>query len=662
MPAPRRFLALFFVLLAVAAIALLYRARTAAPRTAFVGAAKCASCHAAEYAASKSSQHAVAMQDAKLGAVLGRFDGTKFSDAGLTSTFLRRGDKYVVNTEGPDGAMRDFDVRYTFGVWPLQQYLVELAGGHVQALPHAWDARPAAQGGQRWFSLNPGEHVVAKDEFHWTGRQYNWNYMCADCHSTAVRKGYDARADSFHTMFSEISVSCEACHGPGSTHVNWAGTPSLLRRALWRDDGLPARLTERRGVRWSIDSTTGTASRNVARRSDREIETCAQCHARRAHIADGYAAGAPLMDYYDPLTLVSPLYYPDGQQRDEVYTYASFLQSKMYSAGVTCSDCHNPHTGKLRFAGNQTCAQCHRPAKYDVPSHTLHKGGAGAQCVTCHMPTTTYMQIDARHDHSMRIPRPDLTIRLGVPNSCSRCHDARWAENQVQTWYRHTPAGFQTFVGAFAADDNGSAGAEDLLARVASDPGQPAIVRASALTRLAQHPGPSAMRALQQSVADSNPLVRRAVLSALDGFSPGQRARIAAPLLADDRRAVRIAAAWSLAPVAESLDTAGRAAFDRAAAEFVASQRYNADRSGNRLTLGAFFAARGQFAAAESEFRAAIQLTPQRAQGYINLAAVLQAEGRAADAERIVRDGLATIRDGADELKTLRTMLLPHSR
>ncbi|HMA23371.1 MAG TPA: multiheme c-type cytochrome, partial [Gemmatimonadaceae bacterium] len=318
-----------------------------AKHPAFVGSARCATCHAAEYAAWKTSQHSMAMQEARPGAVLGRFDGTRFTDAGVTSTFIRRGDRYVVNTEGADGQLHDFDVRYTFGVSPLQQYLVELPGGHVQALLIAWDARPDAQGGQRWFSLNPGTVVEHTDEFHWTGRQYNWNYMCADCHSTAVRKGYDARTDQFHTTMSEINVACEACHGPGSAHATWASYPAWIRRFVSPNDGLPARLTERNGARWSIDSLTGNAHRNTPRQTDREIETCAQCHARRSHIADGYTAGARFVDYYSPLLLTSDLYYPDGQQRDEVYTYGSFLQSKMYGAGVTCADCHDPHTQKL---------------------------------------------------------------------------------------------------------------------------------------------------------------------------------------------------------------------------------------------------------------------------------------------------------------------------
>jgi predicted CXXCH cytochrome family protein len=542
-----------------------------------------------------------------------------------------------VNTEGADGRLHDFDVRYTFGVDPLQQYLVELPGGHVQALLLAWDARPVAQGGQRWFSLNPGVVIDHADEFHWTGRQYNWNYMCADCHSTAVRKAYDARSDQFHTTMSEINVACEACHGPGSAHATWGAYPGWIRRIVWRGDGLAAQLTERNGAHWSIDSLTGNARRNTTRTTDREIETCAQCHARRSHIADGYTAGARFFDYYSPLLITSDLYYPDGQQRDEDYTYGSFLQSKMYSAGVTCADCHDPHTQKLRRPGNQVCAQCHRAAKYDTVAHTFHPAGSvGARCVSCHLPDTTYMQIDPRHDHSIRIPRPDLSVSLGVPNACNRCHtnrDAQWAATQVRDWYKHTPQGFQRFAGAFDADDRHERGAADSLTAVATDVSEPAIVRASAVARLARQPEPAAVQAAQSWSRDKSPLIRLAALQLVETFQPDERLAIAAPLLDDSTRAVRQEAAWLLAPVSAKLSTAQqRRAFQIAAAEFIASQQYNADRAPSRFALGAFYAQLGQFDSAATELRAALRLSPRMVQASLALAAVLREQGRVSEA------------------------------
>jgi predicted CXXCH cytochrome family protein len=630
----------------------------AGARAEFVGAASCATCHASQYAAWKTSQHSVAMQDAKPSTVLGRFDSTRLSAGGVTSTFFRRGSQYVVRTDGADGKPRDFEVRYTFGVWPLQQYLVEYGGGRIQTLPLAWDARPTAAGGQRWFSLDDAEVLTPGNDLHWTGRARNWNHMCADCHSTEVRKGYNQATDGFRTTRSEINVACEACHGPGSTHVARMAYPAWLRNIVWRDGGLPARLTERRGVQWSLDSSARIAHRNTPRTTDREIETCAQCHASRIHIADGYTAGAPWMDFYDPELLVADLYHADGQQRAEVYTYGSFLQSKMYFAGVTCADCHDPHTARPRQPGNAVCAQCHRSAVYDTVAHHFHKPtSSGAQCVACHMPTATYMKIDPRHDHSMRVPRPDLSVSLGVPNACSSCHadrGAQWAAAKVRAWYGRTPMGYQQFAGAFAADDRDALGATDSLAAIANDPSQPAIVRASALVRLGAHPGPKALEAARRWSRDPNPMVRRAALQVLETFPAMERRDIAVPLLVDNTRAVRLEAAWLVAPIADSLRSpAERRAFADAATEFVASARYNGDRTLSRITLGSFYGLRGRLDSAAAEYRAALRLDPRSAQAYLLLSEVFRVQGRPADRERTIRDGLKAVPNDRDLLAAL---------
>ena len=623
----------------VAAVAVIGRSRAAREPLRFVGSGPCASCHMTQYDAWKSSQHAVAMQDATPSTVLGRFDSTRFESGGVTATFFRRGDRLVVSTEGPDGQQRDFEIRYTFGVYPLQQYLIEMPGGRLQALTIAWDARPAAQGGQRWFTLYPDVIVSHTDEFHWTGRQNNWNFMCADCHSTAVRKGYDAATDEFRTTRSEISVGCEACHGPGSQHARWGSYPGLLRRIAWADNGLAAQLTERRNVRWVSDATSPTARRSTPRSTEREIDTCAQCHASRVHIAEGYTAGARLLDYYIPSMILADQFFPDGQQRDEVYTYASFRQSRMYHAGVTCADCHEPHTQKLRAPGNQVCTQCHQSAVFNAPSHHFHAPESpGARCVSCHMPDTTYMEIDPRHDHSIRVPRPDQSISLGVPNACTRCHSDRSAEIADRVLRERPgkpPGGFQRFAGAFAADDRGDPAAADSLLRVFADSTESTIARASALTRLARYGGPAALDAARRGADEHRPLMRLAALQVLEVFPPRERVMIAVPLLGDTTRAVRQGAAWILAPMADSLRTPlQRRAYAAAEAEFVESQRYNGDRAGNRLSLAAFYAQRGKLDSARTEYEAALRLAPRLREARVGLAVVLNAQGRIADAIR----------------------------
>jgi predicted CXXCH cytochrome family protein len=626
---------------------------TRAGSAKFVGTQACRSCHTEEFQRWTGSQHDRAMQHAREGAVLGDFRDVRFTEGRITSTFFRRGGKYIVRTDAADGTLRDFEIKYTFGVEPLQQYLVEMPDGRVQALPVAWDSRPREAGGQRWFHLYPGQGIEHGDDLHWTGRMQNWNFMCADCHSTDVRRGYDAQKDQFRTTWSEISVGCEACHGPGSRHVDWAKRPRALRRMFWRDDGMTVRLTERAGVRWAVDPATGHPVRSVPRTTDREVQLCAQCHARRAQIAEGYvAAGARFDDHYVADLIMPGLYHADGQQKDEVYTYGSFLQSRMYHAGVTCSDCHDPHTQKLRAPGNQVCTQCHTAARYDAPAHDFHPArGDGARCVSCHMPATTYMAVDPRRDHSIRVPRPDQTVRLGVPNACNGCHADRtadWAAGQVRSWYGHDPSGFQRFAEAFHADERDAPDAATALAGVSGDPAQPAIVRASALARLANRPGALALDVARAARSDPDPAVRRAALLVLEQLPPRERVAVAGPLLGDSSRTVRLQAAWLLAPASGELGGGERVAFARAADEFIAAERHNADRPEGRLALGTFLAQLGRGSDAAAEYRAAMRLAPTLPAPYVNLADLARAAGQEADAERTLREGLAALPNDAD--------------
>ena len=621
---------LFIAIIAVAVMGWLWTQQSHGTQRAataeYLGSDKCSWCHAAEAAAWKGSHHDLAMQTARPTFVRGDFNEARFTYNNITSTFFRRGDTFWVNTDGPDGLLQDFEIKYTFGVEPLQQYLIESSGGRLQPLSIAWDSRSRGENGQRWFYLYPGQSISHADELHWTSRQQNWNFMCAGCHSTNVRKGYDAKTDSFRTTWSEINVGCEACHGPGSRHVDWANTSRWLRSLLWNDVGLSAPLTGRHGS---------------------EIQICAQCHSRRSQIAEGYVAGAPLLDYYIPSLIEPGLYYPDGQQRDEVYVYGSFLQSRMYNKGVTCSDCHDPHTQKLRASGNALCTQCHAPEKFDISSHHFHKpGNKGAECVSCHMPETTYMVVDARRDHSFSIPSPDRTAALGVPNACNRCHvdrGAPWAADAVRRWYGRAPTGFQNFAEAFAAAER-AVQTTDLVS-IARDSTKPKIVLASALLRLSRYTTSTAIDAALGASKDADPMVRRAALLVLDAVPPPQRVSLASSLLADPSRAVRMQAGWLLAPARSALRGDQGEDFDRAADEFIASQRDNADRSESRATLGSFLARLGRAPEAVREYRAALELSPKQSAAYVNLADLYRAQGTEAEAERTLRAGLSASPD-----------------
>jgi predicted CXXCH cytochrome family protein len=590
----------------------------------YVGRQTCAECHVPQHELWLGSHHDRAMELASEESVLGDFNDATFTHAGVTTRFFRDGDKFMANTEGPDGQHHDYQIKYTFGVEPLQQYMVEFPRGRVQVLRVSWDTQR-----KRWFEVPPpdvpDDHIAPGDPVHWTGIGQNWNTTCADCHSTNLRKGYDAASDSYHTTFAEIDVSCEECHGPGSVHVDLASGRSWFwdRKVGY---GLP-RLK-------SVDPSV-------------QLTTCAKCHSRRDQVQENFRPGKPLLDHYVPALVSSGLYFSDGQILEEVYEYGSFLQSKMYAQRVRCSECHDPHSLKLKFQGNQLCAQCHIPGKYDTPAHHHHAvGSAGAQCVECHMPARLYMVIDSRRDHSFRVPRPDLSVKLGTPNACTGCHTKslsqnrlsegdspifprglgkigtvpdgseetnEWAAETVRKWYGEKRPDDPNWAPAFAAARDKEADAEQLLLNVVERKSTPAIVRASAIDLLAGSSSPRSVLARRQALSDPDPFVRRTAVTVASG---DDLATLEADLfrrLGDATRAVRVSAAVRLAYFPrEGWSNSQHDAFAAALDEYRASQSLALDHAGGHLALGAldrhlseqFRAARNLPRAAELEARA----------------------------------------------------------
>lgn len=614
-----------------------------ASRPTFVGATACAACHQTEFRRWSGSHHQLAMQRATNATVLADFNHTSFSNRGVTSTFFKRDGKFIARTDGPDGALHDYQIKFTFGVFPLQQYLIAMPGGRLQALGIAWDTRPSNQGGQRWFFLYPGQTITASDPLHWTSIDQTWNYMCADCHSTNVRKNYDLQSRSHDTKYEEINVACEACHGPGSNHLRWAKRADGWQR-FNADQGLSIALNERRDASWAIDPATGNPRRSTPRVSDREIQMCARCHSRRGQLHEDYVHGQPVDDDYRVALLDQDLYFPDGQIKGEVYEYGSFLQSRMYHEGVTCSDCHEPHSLKLRADGNNVCLQCHS-VKYDSQQHHFHQpGSAGALCANCHMPTRTYMVVDARRDHSIRIPRPDLSMQLGTPNACNQCHadkSAQWASDTINRWYGRAPSGFQEFAEILDSGEQGAPGARSALDSLAADPAQPAIARASALSLLAAFAPAATDAAVEAGVKDASPLVRRAVAQALANSDLRQNINIPGSLLDDPVRAVRIEAAQVLAGIPEEAESAGFSAdLSRARNEYVAAQELEADRPEAHMNLGLLFVREGKPDRAEAELKTALSLNSNFAPAAVNLADLYRELGRDAEGEAVLRSAL----------------------
>ncbi len=629
---------------------------SAASAANYVGGARCAECHAEESAAWAASHHDLAMQEVGTDTVMGDFGDVSASHFGEEARFWRDGARFLVNTLGADGVAADFEVAYTFGVTPLQQYLVEFDDGRLQTLPWCWDARPAADGGQRWFHIYPNEPIPPGDALHWTGPNQNWNFMCAECHSTGLVKNYDPDLDRYDTRWAELDVSCEACHGPGSTH---SAEPEAMR--------MPADMADHGGGTWMRPADSPTSQRSAPPAPDRQLDACARCHSRRRQLIDGAPAGTPFLDSHTPELLLEGLYHADGQILDEVYVYGSFLQSRMHGAGVRCNDCHDPHSLTLKGEGNALCASCHDPRVFDHVDHHLHPaGGPGTACIDCHMPTRTYMGVDVRRDHSLRIPRPDLSQQLDTPNACNQCHDDKSPAWAARLLAEHFPDGAHTrphYGKALAHGRARAPGAAAELAALVGDAEQPAIVRATALNLMRHNPGAEIMPALAQALSDADGLVRASAVGLAD-LLPGQtRAQVALPAFLDPLRSVRVEAARVLVgfPTGQ-LQGEQLQIFNGVMQDYLNAQSSNAERPSAQLNLGIYFATRAERDRAEAAYRRALNLDPRYVAAAINLADLYRSLEREADAEAELRAILKQVPDSSTAQHSLGLTLVRTGR
>lgn len=618
----------------------------------FTGSASCQDCHADEHRNWQGSHHDLAMQLPGPDTVLADFNNAEFTYNGVTSRFYQDGDKYMVRTDGEDGKLTDFEVAYVFGVYPLQQYLLPLSRGRLQSLTIAWDARPASEGGQRWYHLYPNEPIDFKDPLHWTGPYQNWNTRCAECHSTDLQKNYNRESRSFDTQYAEIDVGCEACHGPGGKHLELAATEQLA--------GVPgggfATDFAQRGD-WIFPPGESIARRAEPLQSRAQIDACGRCHSRRGTLGD-YHYGADLLDTHRLSMLQSPLYHYDGQILDEVYVYGSFVQSKMHQAGVVCSNCHEPHSNALRATGNGVCAQCHKASTYDTPDHHFHPvNSTGASCANCHMPESTYMGVDRRRDHSMRIPRPDLSVVMGTPNACNQCHtdkDASWSLDALRKQGVNFRDTGNHLARSFAAVDQGDARAVPSLAALANDTNAPPIWRATAMEALGQAGGREATQTMAALLYDDDSIIRASTVRSLQFLSLPQRFQLLTPLLNDPVLAVRMEVAQALAGV--PLDQIKAQEANRLRTlfkEYVTVYEQHSDMPGVLSQLALFYSNRGDAPSAERAYKEAIEINPQLVAAYLNLADLLRAQNREEEARKFLLEALAVAPDNGNTIHAL---------
>lgn len=607
----------------------------------YVGTATCAACHEQPFTDWQGSHHDLAMQTVSEQTVLGDFNNATFTYAGTTSTFYQKEGGFWVRTDNAAGELEDFPVAWVFGVFPLQQYLLPTEDGKLQALTIAWDARPEPEGGQRWYHLYPDDAIKAGDPLHWTGPYQNWNTRCAECHSTNIKKNYKPSTRSFATSWDADNVGCEGCHGPGSSHVALAKENTLASQP---NGGFQMSLAAQGTWAWSENASI--AHRTSGPNDNVQIDSCARCHARRSTLGD-YHYGADLLDTHRLSLIEEPLYWPDGQIRDEVYVYGSFIQSKMHQAGVVCTNCHNPHSNKPVVEGNGLCAQCHMPATYDTPKHHQHApASAGAQCVECHMPSQLYMGVDSRRDHSMRIPRPDLSLMTDSPNACTQCHKDQsnsWALDTLRDWGIKFDSPRRHPALALRRAQSQDIRSRPSLKAIIDDTSATPLLRASALAQYGGLAPPDLSQTAGMLLASKNTLLRSSAVRASAALPPQQRYLMLRTLINDPVQGVRMAVAEQLAATPlQELRPQDIPPLLALFEEYEGVLNAHADMPSSQLQLANYWLARGDVLAAEASLREALRINAQLDPARVNLADVLRAQGRDADARALLQEGIKT--------------------
>jgi tetratricopeptide (TPR) repeat protein len=568
----------------------------------FVGSENCIDCHKAEHDSWKGSHHDQAMKIADSTTILGDFNDASFTHKNLKSTFFKKGFDYYVNTADKNGEYHDYKIVYTFGVTPLQQYIVKFPDGAYQCLITAWDSVK-----NKWFHLQPNLELKHDEWINWSGGAMRWNTACADCHSTNLDKNYNSQTETFNTTFSEINVSCEACHGPASNHVSFYKNPT--------HDSVPPKLYMRK----SMDSKE-------------LVQKCARCHSRRSQITEKFDYDGHFLDHYNPSLLVDPTYELDGQIKDEDYVYGSFVQSKMYQNGVACIDCHDMHSLKLKNTGNTLCLNCHAP-KYNERSHHFHKPNTeGAQCINCHMTGKIYMGNDFRRDHSFRVPRPDQTVKYGTPNACNGCHknkSAEWASKFINAKYgterldhfsNHLLAGYQ--------------GDNHAFYRLFSQSKYPELTRATALNQYTNAPlSSNELDGIRTFLKDSSILVRNEVVRSFEKTQNQNVSSDIEPMLRDSIRLVRISAVRYFNSI--GADMSYNPDFVAAEKEYQTEMDMAADFASGQHQIGIYHETRGETDLAITAYRKSIKMDNLYNMSRINLALLVYKQGNIEEAKQL---------------------------
>ncbi|WP_420848498.1 multiheme c-type cytochrome [Pseudovibrio axinellae] len=585
-------------------------------------------CHTKEYEAWEASHHRHAMEPANKSSVLGRFSAQKLDHALVPAIPFAKGGTYYMRLPNKDGRMEDKPILYTFSFFPLQQYLAETENGRLQVLPWSWDARPEGEGGQRWLQLYP--HAKETSSAFWRGPEQNWNFMCSDCHSTNVKKNFNSENRSYSTSFSEVSVGCEACHSGMARHVEDKQLGSFHN--VTQVSGPKNRLDlSARVKQWHFEADNPTRQPQQKSETDQH-KVCFSCHSRRLQLADGQAVqSTEYFDRYLPSLLDEPLFFADGQPRSETFIMGSFLQSKMFEKGVSCSDCHDPHSGQLVAPEPQVCTQCHLATKFATRSHTQHPTSEKSPlCSDCHMPSTLFMAVDARKEHSFRIPMPGVSAAIGAPDTCTSCHVGKtqqWAQAKLDHWNQNNSKNGEASLLFFLARRSDPAALDGLLT-MAQSPGENTMKRAAAIAYLANYKDPRIPEVLTKLVRNKNHFLRLAVIKGARNLPQQTRWHVVEPLLSGRSLAIRTEAASVLVEDWTALSWPQKEQLAPALAERIATLSFNSDRAFSHLVKSEASLAQGYPNTAKQQIERALEVEPNSEEAHVARAEFLRSKGK----------------------------------
>jgi predicted CXXCH cytochrome family protein len=595
----------------------------------------CTSCHQQPEHDWQRSDHAKSMAVADKNSVLADFGNVDVEHYGQKAHFFIKENRYQV-TISYDDKTDIYPIKFTFGHFPLQQYLVETEQGKLQVLPFAWDSREKNEGGQRWYHNYSHEEIRPEDRLHWRQPLQNWNGMCADCHSDGLERHYDAEQNSFSSQFDNINVGCLSCHGDMSEHVSTnkkATTNQLAKEDVTSIQHLTGK--------WLRSIGEKTAHWQGNKRNNDFMDGCFACHSLRAPLTDGIQPKVAFLDQFTPQLLASPNYHVDGQIKEEVYVYGSFLQSKMFAEGVNCLDCHDKHTMKVKAAGNGLCLQCHGAEVYNVKQHHQHDANSsGAQCVNCHMPENRYMGVDDRRDHSFKIPRPELSHVFDTPNACTQCHEDKsnqWASENLEKWHGK-PQTVNSSKQLLLSLNSGQAISLEQHLSIIDDDKLDVISRATALQLLSYTAPSVSADALTPYLTHSEPLFRLSAANVATLLPPADKIKHLSPLLKDQYKSVRVGAARNL--LSSEISAADRPLFESAFRELMDANNINSWRGEGLANQGILAIEMNDFTEAEKSFKNAIKIEPYFDASYINLADIYRSQQRPFQVASVLSKGI----------------------